>query len=102
MRGTGLGQLWDDYLTRMHETAWVEFQKGFRDYLTKGGPAWDNATGDRQIGGFDGYWVKQPIPAPGEARAAEATRERMFNYSRGGRLGTDKSLPVLRPDPKRR
>lgn len=102
MRGTGLGQLWDDYLTRMHETAWVEFQKGFRDYLTKGGPAWADATGDRQIGGFDGYWVKQPIPAPGEARAAEATRERMFNYSRGGRLGTDKALPVLRPDPKRR
>jgi predicted DCC family thiol-disulfide oxidoreductase YuxK len=102
MRGTGLGQLWDDYLTRIHDKEWYEFQKGFRDYLPKGGPGWSDATGDRQIGGFDAYWVKQPIPAPGEERTAEATREKLFNYSRGGRLGADKALPSLRPDSKRR
>jgi hypothetical protein len=102
MRGTGLGQLWDDYLYRIHDKEWSDYQKAFRDYLAKGGPRWDGSTGDNGIVGYDAYWVRQPIPAPGEARTAEATRERLFNYSRGGRLGVDKTLPIFRPDPNRR
>jgi predicted DCC family thiol-disulfide oxidoreductase YuxK len=102
MRGTGLGQLWGDYLYRIHDKEWAEFQKALRDYLAKGGPKWDGASGDKQIAGYDAYWIKQPIPAPGEARTAEATREKVFSYSRGGRLGLDRNLPLLRPDSNRR
>jgi predicted DCC family thiol-disulfide oxidoreductase YuxK len=102
MRGTGLGQLWGDYTTRMHDKEWIEFQRAFRDYLAKSGPKWDEKTGDDQITGLDAYWVKQPIPPPGTPRSPEATtREKMFTHSRGGKLnGTlpDKGLPLLRPD----
>lgn len=102
MRGTGLGQLWGDYTTRMHDKEWVDFQRAFRDYLAKSGPKWDEKTGDDQITGLDAYWVKQPIPPPGEPRAAEAaTKEKMFTHSRGGKLGgtVDKGvLPLLRPE----
>lgn len=104
MRGTGLGQLWGDYLTRMHEKEWVDFQRAFRDYLAKNGPAWNDKTGDDQITGLDAYWLKQPIPAPGTPRAPESTtKEKMFTHSRGGRLSTsgaagDRPMPLLRPD----
>lgn len=101
LRGTGLGQLWGDYLTRMHDKEWIDFQRAFRDYLAKSGPAWDEKTGDDQITGLDAYWVKQPIPAPGTPRSPEAaTKDKLFTHSRGGRLGVsaDKVLPLLRPD----
>ena len=102
MRGSGVGQLWGDYLTRMHEKEWIEFQRAFRDYLAKNGPAWDEKTGDDQITGLDAYWLKQPIPEPGTPRAPESTtKEKMFTHSRGGRVGasaTDKSVPFVRPD----
>ena len=102
MRGSGLGQLWGDYLTRMHEKEWVDFQRAFRDYLAKGGPGWDEKTGDDQITGLDAYWLKQPIPAPGEPRVPDATtKEKMFTQSRGGKTGTitpEKMMPLIRPD----
>jgi predicted DCC family thiol-disulfide oxidoreductase YuxK len=102
MRGTGLGQLWGDYTTRMHDREWIDFQRAFRDYLAKSGPNWDEKTGDDQITGLDAYWVKQPIPPPGAPRAPEAaTKEKMFTHSRGGKLGgtPDKGvLPLLRPE----
>jgi hypothetical protein len=85
----------------MHEKEWLDYQRAFRDYLVKGGPKWDGQTGDAQITGLDAYWLKQPIPAPGEARSGEATREKMFTHSRGGRLGVDKSFPIFRPDIRR-
>lgn len=100
MQGTELGQLWNDYLFRLHEKEWSEFQRAFRDYLSKGGPMHD-ASNDKQIAGYDVYWIKQPIPPPGAARTEEPTREKMFTYSRGGRLGLERALPALRPDPKR-
>ncbi len=101
MRGAGLGQLWGDYLTRMHEKEWVDFQRAFRDYLAKSGPAWDEKTGDDQITGLDAYWLKQPIPAPGAERdPAAVTKEKMFTHSRGGKSGVnaEKIMPLVRPD----
>ncbi|APR83578.1 Hypothetical protein A7982_08927 [Minicystis rosea] len=103
MRGTGLGQLWNDYLYRIHQKEWIDFQRAFKDYLAKTGPKWQVTTGDGAIVGFDVYWIKQPITKPGEARdPASATREKLWSQSRGGRLGIDRSLPLLRPNhPKR-
>ena len=42
---------------------------------------------------------QEPPGAPGAARAADAVaREKLFTHSRGGRLGLEKGLPILRPD----
>jgi hypothetical protein len=99
MRGTGLGQIWNDYLARMHEREWFEFQRAFRDYLARSGPKWADPTGDDVLTGLDAYWVKQPIPRPGEPRAeAVSAREKMFTQSRGGRAAFDRALPVIRPE----
>lgn len=88
MRGTGLGQLWNDYLYRIHQKEWSEFQRAFKDYLTHGGPKWEDQTGDAQLLGYDAYWVKQPIPRPGEARdPGRAEKEKWITQSRGGRAG---------------
>jgi predicted DCC family thiol-disulfide oxidoreductase YuxK len=99
MRGTGLGQLWNDYLTRIHQREWFDFQRAFRDYISKGGANWDPQAPDDQLVGLDAYWVKQPIPSPGEPRvAAVSAREKMFTQSRGGRGGVDRMLPLIRPE----
>ena len=99
MRGTGLGQLWDEYLWRIHQREWFDYQRAFRDYLSKGGPGWDEQQGDNQLVGLDAYWVKQAIPAPGQPRpAALSGREKLFTQSRGGRASPDRAMPVLRPE----
>ena len=99
MRGTGLGQLWNDYLYRLHDPQWLDFQRAFRDYIGRGGPRVSDPPGDNQIMGLDAYWIKQPIPRPGEPReAAVSGREKMFTHSRGGRGGLEKTLPLLRPE----
>lgn len=98
LRGTGLGQLWNDYLYRLHLKEWVDFQKAFRDYLAKSGPRWDGKVDQELISGLDAYWITQAIPAPGEPRSAEPTREKVFTHSRGGRGAHDRPLPLLRPD----
>ncbi len=99
MRGTGLGQLWNDYLHRVHEPRWFDFQRAFRDYITKAGPKLPDPPGDSQLTGLDAYWVKQPIPRPGEPRVdAVSAREKIFTQSRGGRGGLEKALPLLRPE----
>jgi predicted DCC family thiol-disulfide oxidoreductase YuxK len=98
MRGTGLGQLWNDYLYRIHQREWGEYLRAFRDYLNRGGPAWDQKEGDDILVGYDAWWLKQPIPAPGEPRAQGLSgREKFITQARGGRAG-DKVLPLLRPD----
>ncbi len=103
MRGQGLGQLWNDYLVRLNQKEWVDFQKAFRDYLAKGGPGWNDKQGDEQVIGLDAYWVKQPIPPPGGARSAESiTKDKLFTHSRGGRLNLEKAIPILRPELNRR
>ncbi|HVY46932.1 MAG TPA: DCC1-like thiol-disulfide oxidoreductase family protein [Minicystis sp.] len=95
VRGLDLGQLWGDYLTRVHEKEWSEFQRAFRDYLGKGGPRWENPLGDNGIAGYDTYWVTEPIPPPGEARDVKRSRrEKLFSYSRGGKLGDPRFFPV--------
>jgi predicted DCC family thiol-disulfide oxidoreductase YuxK len=94
MRGTGTGQLWGDYTTRLHEKEWVDFQRAFRDYLLKGGPSLQDKAGDDALAGYDAYWIKQAIPAPGEARTDEITREKVFSYARGGRFTLDKLAPA--------
>jgi hypothetical protein len=44
------------------------------------------------------YWIKQPIPPPGQPRAEDlVTRQRMFTQSRGGLSSSEKN-PLLRPD----
>jgi len=99
MHGTGLGQLWNDYLYRIHERQWIDFQRAFREYIAKGGPNWAEPQGDDLITGCDVYWLKQPIPPPGQERvAALSGREKMFSQSRGGRFNAEKGLPLLRPD----
>ncbi len=101
MRGSGLGQLWGDYLTRMHDKEWTDFQRAFRDYLAKNGPGWNDKTGPDQIAGLDAYWLKQPIPPPGAPRSPESiTKEKMFTHSRGGKTGVspEKIMPLIRPD----
>ncbi|MEO7330787.1 MAG: DCC1-like thiol-disulfide oxidoreductase family protein [Minicystis sp.] len=103
MRGQGLGQLWNDYLTRSTQKEWVDFQKAFRDYLAKTGPRWDDKQGDEQVIGLDAYWIKQTIPPPGAERSADSiTKEKLFTHSRGGRLNLEKAIPILRPDLNRR
>ena len=99
MHGTGLGQLWNDYLYRIHQREWIEFQRAFRDYIAKGGPKWQEPQGEDMITGLDVYWLKQPIPPPGQPRvAALSARDKMFSQSRGGRFNPTKGLPLLRPD----
>jgi predicted DCC family thiol-disulfide oxidoreductase YuxK len=99
MRGTGLGQLWNDYLFRLHQREWAEFQRAFRDYIAKGGPAWDEKQGDDQLAGLDVYVLKQPIPAPGQPRKdVLSAREKLMSQSRGGKLNAERGLPLLRPD----
>ncbi|MFO0760403.1 MAG: DCC1-like thiol-disulfide oxidoreductase family protein [Byssovorax sp.] len=103
MRGQGLGQLWSDYLARMNQKEWADFQKAFRDYIVRIGPGWPDPQGDDQISGLDAYWVKQPIPPPGQPRTAESiTKEKLFTHSRGGRLNLEKTLPIFRPDLQKR
>ncbi len=98
MRGTGLGQLWNDYLYRIHQREWSDYQRTFREYLNKGGPAWDQKEGDDQLVGYDAWWLKQPIPSPGQPRVHGLSgREKFMTQARGGRL-TDRALPILRPD----
>jgi predicted DCC family thiol-disulfide oxidoreductase YuxK len=102
MRGTGLGQLWNDYLDRIHQREWADYQRAFRDYLNRGGPFWEPKSEDDQIAGYDGLWIKQPIPPPGQPRATGlAGHDRFMVQAKGGLL-TDKAfgpriLPVLRP-----
>lgn len=98
MRGTGLGQLWNDYLYRMHQKEWFDFQRAFRDYLGKGGLALEGKAGDASLAGYDVYVVRQEIPAPGGQRP-EATREKLFSHARGGRLGVDRGfLQRVKPE----
>lgn len=101
LAGRRLGQLWNDYLYRVHLKEWEPYQKAFRDYLAKGGPALEGRPSDEQLAGFDAYWIKYTIAPPGAAPArTAAAREKLFTHSRGGRLGLDK-LPILRPDLRR-
>jgi hypothetical protein len=102
LHGVGLGQLWADYLDRIHQKEWFDFQKAFKDYLVKGGPGWDGQIGDNQITGLDAYWVTDASPPPGGARPeGSLAKEKLFTHSRGGRtLGLDK-IPPLRPDIRR-
>jgi predicted DCC family thiol-disulfide oxidoreductase YuxK len=96
-----LGQLWNDYLYRIHLKEWEPYQKAFRDYLVKGGPALEGRPTDEQLAGFDAYWVKYTIAPPGAAPArAAVARDKLFTHSRGGRLGVDR-LPILRPGLRR-
>jgi predicted DCC family thiol-disulfide oxidoreductase YuxK len=96
-----LGQLWNDYLYRIHLKEWEPYQKAFRDYLVKGGPALEGRPSDEQLAGFDAYWVQYTIAPPGTAPArTPAAKDKLFTHSRGGRLGFEK-MPVLRPELRR-
>jgi predicted DCC family thiol-disulfide oxidoreductase YuxK len=97
-RGAELGQLWSDYLDRLRQKEWVPFQKAFREYIAKGGPAWVPEPVENQIVGFDAYWVTTPSPPPGGARGeSQAAREKLFTHSRGGKLGVERAPNLPRP-----
>ena len=97
MRGTGLGALWNDYLHRIHQREFLAYQPAFREYLNKGGPAWDGKEGDDQLVGYDAWVIRQPIPAPGQPRVAGvSSREKFMTQARGGKL-SEKVLPLLTP-----
>jgi hypothetical protein len=103
-RGSHLGQLWGDFLYRIHEKEWEPFQKAFRDYLGRGGPRWDGKVPEQAITGLDAYWVKDRTPPPGQERPPEQQaaleREKLFTHSRGGRLSVDR-FPTLNPSLRR-
>ncbi len=93
VKGTHTGQLWADYLDRIHRKEWQGFQSVFRDYLVRGGANQEPLPED-VIVGFDAYWISSPI-APAEGSGA---REKIFTHSRGGRTPALDALPLVRPD----
>jgi len=96
-----LGQLWNDYLARVHQKEYEPFQKAFRDYLVKGGPTLEGAPIDAQLTGFDAYWVRYSIAKPGESPSRVSIgREKVFSHSRGGRMALER-LPILKPELRR-
>ena len=95
------GQLWSDYLDRIHDKEhWGAYEKAFKDYIVKGGPVIDVKIADNAISGLDAYWVTQASPPPGQREVSEpAEKAKIFTHSRGGRLGSDRP-PSLRTDRK--
>lgn len=97
-----LGQLWNDYLARVRMREYEPFQRAFRDYVTKGGPALEGKPADDLLAGFDAYWIRYSIAASGESPMRTITgRDKIFMHSRGGRLGIDR-MPIVNPTPTRR
>ena len=97
-----LGQLWNDYLARVRLREYEPFQRAFRDYLGKGGPALEGKPVDEALTGFDGYWVRYSIALPGQTPMRTITgRDKIFVHSRGGRSGMDR-IPLIKPDALRR
>jgi predicted DCC family thiol-disulfide oxidoreductase YuxK len=80
----GLGQLWSDYLDRVHQKEWQDYQRAFREYLARGGPYRDKAAAP--VTGLDAYWVARAIPAPGQPAPGEGEieKEKVFTHARGG------------------
>jgi predicted DCC family thiol-disulfide oxidoreductase YuxK len=91
-----LGLLWSDYTSRMRKKEVAEFEKNFRDYLVKGGPAWPTEVTDNQITGLDAYWLVYKSPPPGGTAVEVVGREKLFTHSRGGRIN-NASIPILKP-----
>jgi predicted DCC family thiol-disulfide oxidoreductase YuxK len=97
-----LGQLWNDYLARVRLREYEPYQRAFRDYLGKGGPALEGKPADDLLAGYDAYWIRYSIGAPGTSPMRTITaRDKIFMHSRGGRLGIDR-LPIIKPDTTRR
>jgi hypothetical protein len=97
-----LGQLWNDYLYRIHLKEYEPYQRALRDYLIKGGPALEGLTNDEQLSGFDAYWLRYSIAKPGAAPTrVEVGRDKLFTHSRGGRLAID-HLPAIKPELRRK
>lgn len=97
-----LGQLWNDYLGRIRMRENEPFQRAFRDYVTKGGPALEGKPTDELLAGFDAYWIRYSIAQSGESPMRTITgRDKIFMHSRGGRLGIDR-MPIIKPNPTQR
>jgi predicted DCC family thiol-disulfide oxidoreductase YuxK len=97
-----LGQLWNDYAGRVRLREYEPFQKAFRDYLGKGGPALEGKMTDDSLTGFDGIWVRYSIAMPGQSPMRTITgREKIFTYSRGGRMGLDR-IPIIKANTTQR
>jgi hypothetical protein len=97
-----LGQLWNDYLGRVHLRELEPFQKAFRDYLIKGGPFLEGRSADELLTGYDAYWVRYSIAAPGQSPMRTVTgQNKVFTHSRGGKLAIDR-IPLIKPDVMRR
>ena len=92
-----MGQLWASYTERIAQKEWVDFEKAFRDYLVKGGPAFEGAerTPETTVTGFDAILVTRPSPPPGsDAAPADPTHRVLFSHSRGGGGRTRGDRPV--------
>jgi len=97
-----LGQLWNDYLGRVRLREYEPYQRAFRDYLGKGGPALEGKPADELLAGYDAYWIRYSIATPGTSPMRTITaRDKIFMHSRGGRLGIDR-MPIVKPDMTRR
>jgi hypothetical protein len=89
-----MGLLWSDFSVSVRQKLNPDFERSFRDYLVRGGPAWQTDTQDNRLTGLDAYWLVYKSPPPG-GRAVEVTgREKLFTHSRGGRGGS--TLPILK------
>lgn len=89
-----LGQLWADYLERIHQKDYVAYQRAFKDYLAKGRPAYERTPPEEKLTGFDAYWVTQSLPGAGGGPAGDPSQEKLFSHSRGGRAPGQR-IPML-------
>ena len=93
-----LGQLWNDYFARIRQREYEPFQRAFRDYMAKGGPALEGKSGEDALAGYDAYWVRYSIGSPGQSPMRTIiAREKVFIHARGGRLGFDR-VPQVKPE----
>ena len=75
MGGTGLGQLWNDYLDRIITAASGRTTSAPSATTSTGaGPPGEPKDGDDPIVGYDGWWIKQPIPRPGSRARPRPSR----------------------------
>lgn len=85
------GEIWADYLDRVHRKDYAGYQKALKDYLAKGYPNFFSTDADKKLTGFDAFWVTQP-------EGGEPVQEKLFTHSRGGsRINLDRRLPALSP-----
>lgn len=78
------GAMWMAYQANIADPDNASFRKEFRRYLSRGGHVLDRKERDEGVKQVEAYWIKQPIPPPGEPRGE---LERIKIFSQRGSLG---------------